>query len=109
MLARMHVPLSVTISATDSAGEILTITASVKNSDGVQQLTQTNLGATGNSESGMAVYTTTLEWTPTMRDTYTLEISVEDTKETTTVIKPFFILCDCQNNGECKYDEPMVS
>ena len=100
--------MSLTISATDSAGETLTIRASVENSAAEEQLVDTELVVVGTSSGDGVSYTATLDWTPSAPDTYTVEITVTDSKDSATTIKPLLIFCACENEGNCDNDVLMV-
>lgn len=102
-------PITVRLQASDEAGEVLTFRASVTNLGGVEQLASTVLAGSGDSLSGQAVYTATLVWTPGVRDTYNVHISVTDTSGVATVSRPQLVLCACNNGGTCDFSVPFVS
>lgn len=88
--------------------ERLNVSASITNSAGVEQLTQTELEINITRSGGDIHFQSSLTWTPAMRDVYTLELIVTNLAGVTTVMKTEIILCGCNQLATCDYTQPQV-
>ena len=56
------------------------------------------------SASDDILYVSRLDWTPTTKQKYLIEIKVNDNSGGVAVLNPRLILCACDNGGTCNYN-----
>ena len=87
----------------------MTVTASVINSAGLEQLSQPKLDVVRSHSGDNFHYKSSLTWSPNTRDMYTLKVVATDQSGASSVMTIAIVLCACHDPETCDYSETWVS
>jgi len=93
----------------DDTAPGMTVTASVINSAGLEQLSQPKLDVVQSHSGDNVHYKSSLTWSVKTRDMYTLKVVATDLSGASSVMRIEIVLCACHDPEMCDYSQTWVS